>query len=390
MIYEYLNTKESEYRDFDPTRAITLFSRLREFIKLDSYKIHVLGTNGKGSVGRAISQSLAESGKSVLHFTSPHLFNFRERFFINNKVVSQGQLENAHLFLQQFDFINVSSYFEYATFLALVLGQECEYLVMEAGIGGEFDATSVLDYNASIYTKIGFDHKEMLGEDLESIARTKLKVMSGEVFLHFMDEEVRNIAQSIAQERNLDSNKVNLHFLEFKDIDEIKEYTKKFDLHFFLQENLALANLFLKSINIPLLTQRLNIRGRMERVAKNVWVDVGHNEMAAMNVKSIFQDKKFTLIFNSYREKEVEKILRLLKNNIEEIIILKVDNNKRIIDIKEIAKIITKLKLNYKIMEQDFTIDGKKLEIYTDRRYFVFGGFVVAGLFLSWHKKNFS
>lgn len=387
MIFDYLNTKESEYREFDPTRMYTLFNKLQDHIKLDSYKIHVLGTNGKGSTGRTISQSLAEAGKSVLHFTSPHLFSFRERFFINNRVVSLEKLQEAHLFLQQFDFMKASSYFEYATFLALVLGQDCEYLVMEAGIGGEFDATSVLEYEASIYTKIGFDHKEFLGGELSSIAKTKLNAMSGNVFLHFMDEEVSRVAKEVAEEKISKNKKIKLFFLQYSDLDEVNEYADKFRLHAFLKENIALAKLFLKSIKIPLLKEKLNIRGRVERIAKNIWVDVGHNEMAAMNIKSIFKDKKFILIFNAYKEKEVERILRILKNNIESVIILRIENNKRVMEEKTLIDILSKLKLDYKFMNPDFTISGSTIKFYDDTRYLVFGSFVVAGNFLGWYKK---
>ncbi len=98
-----------------------------------------------------------------------------------------------------------ASYFEYATFLALVLGMEYEYLVLEAGVGGEFDSTSVVLANVSVFTLIGLDHQEMLGENIEQIAKTKLKAMSGYTILARQNyRQVERIALEIALQKGVE------------------------------------------------------------------------------------------------------------------------------------------------------------------------------------------
>ena len=95
-VYEYMDSKAVEYAPFDYRRARNIFHKLQKFLNLNTYNIHIIGTNGKGSTGRFIAQSLWESKHSVLHFTSPHLFEFRERFYLNNDIISLESLEIAH------------------------------------------------------------------------------------------------------------------------------------------------------------------------------------------------------------------------------------------------------------------------------------------------------
>lgn len=408
MIYKYMEQKGLEYAKFDPFRVRKLFVDLKKNLNLNSKKIHIIGTNGKGSTGRFITQSLFEAGYSVLHFTSPHIFEFRERFYKNNKIISLKVLEDAHIFLQNFDFMSKASYFEYAFFLALVIGDDCEYLVMEAGLGGEYDATNVLKYDISVYTRIGIDHKEFLGNNIEDIAKTKLRAMRGEVFFHFLESNIQKIAEEIfksncnlcsfikeminegradffgvrsAFEEIHDSCEVfRLSFLESKDLDFVKSYSQKYNLYPFLKENLALANKVLSFLNIPLLTKELDLKGRMQKINNNIWVDVGHNEMAAQNVKSIFS-KKFNLIYNSYKEKEIKKILEILKPNINKILILEITDNDRVISLLDLEIIIKELEIEYEIFTSNFRFSDNEV-------YLAFGGFALVQNFLLWYENT--
>lgn len=145
-LHEVLESKGIEYAPFDPDRAKRIYAQILPHITLPSRIIHIIGTNGKGSTGRFIAMGLEQNQKSVLHFSSPHLFDFKERFYTQGGDIEDSRLEEAHIALWQIESVRESSYFEYATFLALYVSQGCEYLVLEAGLGGEFDSTSVCQY----------------------------------------------------------------------------------------------------------------------------------------------------------------------------------------------------------------------------------------------------
>ncbi len=400
-----MDSKAQEYAPFEPNRVKRLFSLLKPHLILNAHNIHIIGTNGKGSTGRFITQSLWENNHSVLHFTSPHVFDFRERFYKNNDIVSSDELMEAHSFLQQFDFMEEASYFEYATFLALVLSQSCDFLVMEAGVGGEYDSTSILKYDITIFTKIGIDHKEMLGEDIESIALTKLKAAQGEIFAHFQEKEVLDLfnrLDEICKKNICDKNGIkHINYLQKQDIhsQDIIEYAHKFSMPSFLRENLALANIVLQYLGVKLLRSRLNIRGRFEVLQDNIIVDVGHNEMAAKatlnEAKKYFKDLPFILIYNSYKDKEIEKILTIFRNHVTKIIIFVLDNP-RVLEVDNMKNKLDMLGVSYEFFNPNaLKLDelSKNLIKYSGSlelkgNYLVFGGFSLVENFLMWFYKK--
>ncbi|PAF43260.1 Mur ligase family protein [Helicobacter sp. 11S02629-2] len=366
MLKDYMDKKGLEYAPFDKARVHKIYALLKPNLKLPNHTVHIMGTNGKGSTGRFITQSLQEAGFSTLHFTSPHIFRYEERFFINNKIVDSETLEKAHNFLQSFSFINEASYFEYSFFLCLVLAQGLNYLIAEAGVGGEYDATSCINYDASIYTPIDFDHKDYLGTTLESIATTKLKAMDGLTFIGLQQETTKKIALKIAKEKNL-----KLVFQDDTPSKEVKAYAKKYHLYPFLESNLSLASLFLDSIKVPLLSKPLDLRGRLEKLQDNLYIDVGHNLHAARNLSSIF--KNITLIYNTYKDKDYEEILHTLKPILKKVLIFKVDNP-RILAPEALKSTLESLEIKSSFM-QDLTLDPKET-------YVVFGSFSLVEAFL--------
>ena len=209
-VESYMNQKGVEYRTIDKARAGRIYERLKAHIAPPKRTIQVLGTNGKGSTGRFLALMLMQNGAKVLHFTSPHIFSFSERFYKNGAIVSDDELTNAHRFLQGFDFMAECSYFEYATFLAAVLAQGVDYLILEAGVGGELDSTSVIPRDLCIFSVIDYDHTEILGESIEEIATTKLNAVWYPNFVPKMVvgaqkyEIVEKIAKEIAKEHSIE------------------------------------------------------------------------------------------------------------------------------------------------------------------------------------------
>ena len=143
--------------------------------------IHVGGTNGKTSTSRMIDSLLFEMGLRTGRFTSPHLESYLERISINGQPISAAELIFAYndispyLDLMDSKFENPISFFEAMTALAFAAFAEhpIDVGVIEVGMGGEWDATNVVQAGVSVITPIGLDHTEYLGNTLTEIAKTK-------------------------------------------------------------------------------------------------------------------------------------------------------------------------------------------------------------------------
>ncbi len=143
--------------------------------------IHVGGTNGKTTTSRMIDALMGATGLRTGRFTSPHLESFLERIAINNHPIDAKDFIFAYndvaLYLDFIDkkFANPISFFEAMTALAFVSFAEfpVDIGVIEVGMGGEWDATNVVEAAVSVITPIGFDHMAYLGNTLVEIAKTK-------------------------------------------------------------------------------------------------------------------------------------------------------------------------------------------------------------------------
>lgn len=165
--------------------------------------IHLAGTNGKTTTARMIDQLLSTLGYRVGRYTSPHLENFTERISIKGEPISGAQMittyEDIALYLDLIDSRQPYpiSYFEALTAMAFVAFAEypVDVAVIEAGMGGQWDATNVLASQVSVMTPIGLDHMDYLGDTLALIAQTKSGIFKPEsnVVLSAQTSEVAKI-----------------------------------------------------------------------------------------------------------------------------------------------------------------------------------------------------
>lgn len=367
---EFLQSKGAEYAPFDPDRAKIIYGLLSPHLKLSSKNIHIVGTNGKGSTGRFITLGLLQGGYKVLHFTSPHLFKFNERFYKNGHIIDDETLSKAHQFLQGFDFISRCSYFEYATFLACVLAQDVDFFVIEAGLGGEYDSTSCIERDISVFTSIGLDHQEILGNSIEEIASTKLNSMTHTAFLaqqSFL--VVKELAHQIAYKKNS-------KLYEVSSTKQGAFYSQKYSLPDFLRDNFDTAMSVLNFFNIHLEIESfppLDLIGRCQKFSPNITLDVGHNQDAAKQLIKVFNHKKVILVYNTYRQKDVRSILKTLRSIVKKILIIEVKND-RIIEISKLRSIIEDLGIDFEVFNP--------LMMSESEEYLVFGSFSVIKQFL--------
>ncbi|MSO28915.1 MAG: bifunctional folylpolyglutamate synthase/dihydrofolate synthase [Candidatus Planktophila sp.] len=153
--------------------------------------IHVGGTNGKTTTARMIDSLLFEMGLRTGRFTSPHLESYLERISINGQSIDAKELIfsfndlSPYLDLMDAKFENPISFFEAVTALAFVAFAEhpIDVGVIEVGMGGQWDATNVVDADVSVITPIGLDHMEYLGNTIAEIAATKAGIIKEQGFV---------------------------------------------------------------------------------------------------------------------------------------------------------------------------------------------------------------
>ncbi|MEM4255066.1 MAG: folylpolyglutamate synthase/dihydrofolate synthase family protein [Candidatus Norongarragalinales archaeon] len=153
------------------------FSRLRF--------VHVTGSNGKGSVCAMLYSILRQAGFSTGCYTSPHLVDWRERFLLDGKLISQKEFARLLERIMPAVAATKASQFEALTAMALLWFSERkpDWVVWEVGLGGRLDATNVVNAKFAAITSISLEHTERLGKTVEKIAWEKSKVIKPGAFV---------------------------------------------------------------------------------------------------------------------------------------------------------------------------------------------------------------
>src|SRR5690554_923628 len=139
----------------------------------------VTGTNGKGSTCAALDNLLRHSGRRSGCYSSPHLVRYNERVCIDGRPVSDAELCDAFLAIEQARGDISLTYFEFGTLAALWLFQRAELdaVVLEVGLGGRLDAVNVVDADVAVVTSIGLDHSDYLGDSRDSVGYEKAGIL---------------------------------------------------------------------------------------------------------------------------------------------------------------------------------------------------------------------
>lgn len=166
--------------------------------------IHIGGTNGKGSVAAMVASVLAEEGRRVGLYTSPHLVDFAERIRVGDAAADPALLEACARRLLPAARRTRATFFEAATALAFLCFAEVEsaIVVAEVGLGGRLDATNVLLPDVAAITQVAWDHAEYLGHSLAAIAAEKAGIAKPGIplVLGRLDPEAGRIVRRMAEE----------------------------------------------------------------------------------------------------------------------------------------------------------------------------------------------
>lgn len=166
--------------------------------------LHIAGTNGKGTSCYYLAQMLSLSGYKVGLTISPHIDCYQERIQVvengQHHFISEKDLLKTHEYLKSQISENVNlSYYEWSLLLALqyFMDQKVDFLVLETGLGGRWDASNVAHSLVSGIVSVGYDHMQFLGETLEKILAEKLEIVEENSHFVFADENINLQQQAL-------------------------------------------------------------------------------------------------------------------------------------------------------------------------------------------------
>ncbi len=330
----------------------------------NSFKsIHVAGTNGKGSVCTFISEILQNSGYKVGLYTSPHLMDVRERIRVGKEFI--GEKYFAYLInsirekFKYFSEEDTPTYFEVLTCLAFQFFKEMniDFGVIEVGLGGRFDATNLVNPELSIITSISYDHTEYLGKKIEEIAFEKGGIIKKGVPVCFGGKSPTawKVLRRIAREKGCEAFWLYDKKFDFKRIISggkrgfyIKSLKDTYEIFpsvngLFQGENIALAILASEIIRERVFNIKKEfivkgiegtvLEGRMEILNREpiIIIDGAHNPDGARKLLTSLREigiKSFVLLYASMRDKEIEKISKILFPYAKKIVLTKVEETR--------------------------------------------------------------
>lgn len=304
--------------------------------------IHVTGTNGKGSTSYYLSNLLKKAGQKTGLFVSPYIREFNERIQLNGKNISDqalvdiaNQVENAIISLRRNDADFSLVTFEYETAMAFLYfaKENCDYAVIEVGIGGEHDKTNVIDPEVSIITTIGLDHEKIIGPTIQDIAKEKSGVIKKNkpVVLGNIPENVLPILLSKARQMSAPVYRLNKdYFVTNKKV--IRYIFNKEELTFKLRPSVESFDIAIALTAFNLLDVKLNdvdiqeaidetvIPGRYQLLSKHptVILDGAHNIQAMKNLLKFVYDQqkvgKVKVLITMMKDKDLKEVFSLFNS----------------------------------------------------------------------------
>ncbi len=347
-------------------RLLTVMRNPQEKLKY----IHVAGTNGKGSVCNMTARILTAQGYKTGLFTSPHITGFGERMQIDFKQIPKEDiideverlfplvemLKNLGTVITEFEFVTAMAFDWFAR-------NKCDYVVLETGLGGRFDATNVVHVTlCSIITSISLDHTAVLGDTLAKIAYEKSGIikMGRAVVYNRQEDEVNSVIENEAAKKGCKVYIPEKAELTASDIDgSIVRYRDKEVLLPLLGEH-QIRNLSLVLCAVDVLREQgveisdkavrdglsaVRIPARFERISDEplVILDGAHNpgglEALADSVDRYLYDKNIICIMGMLKDKDSKTALAFLKGKLYKVITTQVNDNPRRLTAEELKAI---------------------------------------------------
>ena len=312
--------------------------------------IHIAGTNGKGSVTAMVDTVLRRASHRSGRYTSPHLLDLSERFVIDGRPVSAGDMRRSageiqatiEALIAEGTLHGKPTFFEATTAMAFDLFRNArvEFGVIEVGLGGRLDSTNVIAPIVTAITSIDFDHQQYLGNTLAAIAGEKAGIIKDgvPVVVGDMPTEAYDVIARVAREHGAELIRADQRGRDYG------------PLHLGLrgEHQVANANVALRVLetierrSVPIGVAAIrdglaNVTwpGRLDhrRLAngREVVLDAAHNPAGARALASYVRSlgaAKPTLVFGAMRDKDVDGMLTALLPEIGRVIVTQPSNTR--------------------------------------------------------------
>ena len=354
--------------------------------QLNTPTIHIAGTNGKGSTAAFCESILRNAGYKVGLYTSPHLNHFGERIQINRIPLSENELiqlvakvkhvvENLKIPITFFEFATAMAFLHFAE-------QETDINVIEVGMGGRLDATSLCKGDITIITSIAKDHTSYLGTKIEEITFEKASVIKegGTVFAIKGTKKVHEVIKSISDIKSATAQFLGEHFVLKKNPGQNSPSLITYqnpnvclkDLEIslaggFQASNAALAlsaclhharksgkEISEQSIRTSL--KNTSWAGRMEVISSHptILLDIAHNPAAvkemAKSAQKLFSYTRVIVIYGAMKDKQSDEMLQELTNFADHFILVR-PNQERSENPTRFKKILKKYNTPCEVIE---------------------------------------
>ncbi len=356
--------------------------------------IHVAGTNGKGTVCSLIASVLESAGYKTGLYTSPYIVDFRERIRINGEMISEKDLEhvteavkteieklrNEDVIITEFEAVTVAAFLHYKN-------AGCDFVVLETGLGGRFDATNVIERPLiSIITSISLDHVNILGNNLAEIAYEKcgiiknecpvvtcssqsaeaLKVISEQSKVHNSELYIADIASYSLIDESIEGSTINFCSRQVKVPFPGEHQRENCIVALTAVDILKKEGIAISETAIKRGVEKTKNPARCEIVSNRPFVifDGCHNEGSAKAlayvIKKHLKNKKITAVMGMMEDKDVTKVLSLLCDEFDSVITV-TPSNPRAMKADKLAELAKKYCKNVQSFENE--LDGLKFAV---------------------------
>ncbi|MAV83111.1 MAG: hypothetical protein CMI90_06590 [Pelagibacteraceae bacterium] len=379
--------------------SLIRIKKLLKKLKFDENKlpniIHIAGTNGKGSTASIIKSILNQHNLTTHIYTTPHLVKFNERIQLYSNNISDKLLLHYLYLCEKINDGKLITYFEITTAAALIAYQDhpADYLILEVGLGGRFDATNIISKKKyAAITPISLDHQEYLGNSLTKIAYEKLNIFNKKSinFINYQKPTVKEYADEFIKKNNIKAKKAgvdwevkNTLYIDNKHSINLKSLSLK---GYYQYENAGLAialgkKILGKNFDIKLIQKALkkvHWPGRFQKITKgklktkikkseSIYLDGFHNIDGAKAFIKNLNNKNSYLVCSFLNNKKFQAILGLLQPHFKKIFVVPMNeaNSIQKDDIKKTKTIL---------MAKNISDSITKINIHSENNSYVYFG----------------
>ncbi len=338
--------------------------------------IHVAGTNGKGTVCSFLASVLKEAGYKTGLYTSPYIVDFRERIRVDGEMISENELEKVtdtvrteieklrseDVIITEFEAVTAAAFLYYKN-------TGCDFVVLETGLGGRFDATNVIERPlASVIVSISLDHVNILGNTISEIAYEKCGIIKNGCPVVTNSAQLSDALKMIKEQSEMRNSEV--YVADVSAIRVLDESIKGSDIFYggrsvfvpfpgkhqtencinaltvidlLKEQGIAISE---KAIREGIAKTRNPARCEVVSEKPLIILDGCHNEDSAKALCSVMKKqlkgKKITALMGMMADKDIDKVLYLMLPYFEKVYTV-TPSNPRALDSRELSEKIKRL-----------------------------------------------